>query len=344
MSALLSRYAESSYWLARYFERASSLARIFEVQTSFSRGRADDQDWAWIIALYSDDENFYERHEAATASTVTNYYVSDLQNPSSVLSSVRAARENARALRPLISTEMWTQANGFYNRLLALGASDFAEMRLSRTCDMIKHGCYDQIGVAESTLYRDESWSFFRMGLLSERADQISRLLDVRFARRATMGEDGEVHDLMTDFSYWTILLRSAAAYHAYRRVEPTGTDPDAIARFLIFDARFPRSVAFCIGEIQRCLYTLRSAFMLRGANSALEHMEIMIEGLETASHDDRLVERLHEFNDWVQGQLIALTSELGQSFFGHPPPEPDEGDGASQTQTQSSSPAKATG
>jgi len=335
MSALLSRYAEASYWLARYFERASSLARIFEVQTSFSRGRADDNDWAWIIALYSDEDLFAERHDEATASSVTNFYVADLHNPSSVLSSVRAARENARTLRPLISTEMWTQANGFYNKLLALSASDFGETRLSRTCDMIKHGAYDQIGVAESTLYRDESWSFFRMGLMTERADQISRLLDVKFARQSTRGDDED--DVRTDFTAWTILLRSAAAYHAYRRVEPTGTDPDAIAHFLIFNARFPRSVAFCVGEIQKCLYTLRSAFHLKGANRALEHMEIMIEGLETASHDDLLVERLHEFNDWIQGQLIALTSELAVSFFGHDP-------APSQSQSQSSEPAKAAG
>ena len=336
MSALLSRYAEASYWLARYFERASSLARIFEVQTSFSRGRADDNDWAWIIALYSDEELFAERHDEATASNVTNFYVADLHNPSSVLSSVRAARENARTLRPLISTEMWTQANGFYNKLLALSATDFGETRLSRTCDMIKHGAYNQIGVAESTLYRDESWSFFRLGQMTERADQISRLLDVKFARRATRGDDEE-YDIRADFSSWTILLRSAAAYHAFRRVEPSGSDPDSIARFLIFDARFPRSVAFCVGEAQRCLYTLRSAFYLKGANTALEHMEIMIEGLETASHDDLLVDRLHEFNDWVQGQLIGLTAELGVSFFGHDPVP-------AQSQSQSSKPAKKAG
>jgi uncharacterized alpha-E superfamily protein len=314
---LLSRHAEATFWFARYVERAQSLARVMEVATSFQRGRADERSWAWIIAIYADEENFYKTYSEATPENVIRFYLNDLDNLGSMPAAVRSARENARSLRPLISTDMWYQLNGFYHRVLAMGEADFSEMRLSRTCDAIKHGCYAQIGVAESTLYRDESWPFFRLGLMLERIDQTSRLLDVRFARAATGAAQGQ--ELDQDFGFWTILLRSASAYHAFRRVDLHGANPDKVARFLIFNARFSRSIAFCAGEAQSMLGQLRSGHRLRAGAPLLEQIEIFIDGLEAASRDPKLIPRLHEFNDWVQLRIIALNSELGYCFFGYP-------------------------
>jgi uncharacterized alpha-E superfamily protein len=334
LSSLLSRYAESVFWMARYFERAESLGRILETQTSFQRGR-DDNSWAWIVALYSDEKAFGKAFPEPSAENVIRYYMAYVDNPGSIQSSIRSARENARALRPMLSTDMWYQLNDFHNRLFAFGPSDFSEVRLSRTCDAIKRGCYAQIGVAENTLYHDETWPFFRLGLYLERADQTSRLLDVRFAQLQT----GIAHDEgYYDFTFWTILLRAASAYHAYRRVFPRHIDPKEVARFLIFDTRLPRSIAYCLGEIRTMIELLRRNFGLRHAAAAAEQVEMIIGGLDTASKDERLLERLHTFNDWVQMSLIQLTDELGQAFFGHsspmeitaPPPVMSQ----SQTQT----------
>ncbi len=245
MSSLLSRYAESVFWMARYFERAESLARVIETQTSFQRGR-EDTSWAWIVALYSDEKAFAKAFPETTAENVIRYYMAYIDNPGSIQSSIRSARENARALRPMLSTDMWYQLNDFCNRLFAFAPNDFSEVRLSRTCDAIKRGCYAQIGVAENTLYHDETWPFFKLGLYLERADQTSRLLDVRFAQQQTgMARD----EGQFDFTFWTILLRAASAYHSYRRVFPRHIDPHEVARFMIFDPRLPRSIAFCLGE-----------------------------------------------------------------------------------------------
>jgi uncharacterized alpha-E superfamily protein len=314
-TTLLSRHAESVFWLARYLERAESMARILEAHSSFQRGRADNDSWAWIIALYSDQENFAKKYEEATAANVISYYVTRLENPSSIQASVRSARENARALRPLISTDMWTQINDFYTRLLGLGESDFSESRLSRSCDTIKRGCYAEIGVAESTLYRDESWPFFRLGQFIERADQTSRLLDVQFAQRATG---------MTEITpeqqagLWNALLRSASAYHSYRRAQSSGFDPADVARFLIFDTRLPRSIAFCAGEIQAMVGELRGEFRLRNAQRAFERVERFQADLCKIPNNDDLLTGLHSFNDWIQRELMELTTELGTAFFGH--------------------------
>ncbi|MGO8954147.1 MAG: alpha-E domain-containing protein [Rhodomicrobium sp.] len=329
MSSLLSRYAESVFWMARYFERAESLARVLETQTSFQRGR-EDNSWAWIVALYSDEEAFAKAFDEPDADNVIRYYMAYADNPGSIQSSIRGARENARALRPMLSTDMWCQLNDFHNRIAAFGPGDFSEVRLSRTCDAIKRGCYAQLGVAENTFYRDETWPFFRLGLFLERADQTSRLLDVRFAQQQT----GLARDERYDFTFWTILLRAASAYHSYRRVFPHYIDPKEVARFLIFDARLPRSLAYCLAEIQAMIELLRRDFGLRHASAAAEQLDTILLGLDTASMDVHLLEGLHRFNDWVQLSLMHLTDELGQAFFGYAPPASPP-PAMSQTQSQ---------
>ncbi len=315
MSSLLSRYAESVFWMARYFERAESLARILETQTSFQRGR-DDNSWSWIVALYSDEEAFAKAFPEPTAANVIRFYMAHLENPGSIQSSIRSARENARALRPMLSTDMWYQLNDFYNRLFAFGPADFSEVRLSRTCDAIKRGCYAQIGVAENTLYHDETWPFYRLGLFIERADQMSRLLDVRFAQKQTgvAKDEGKF-----DFTFWTILLRAASAYHAYRRLSPKHIDPQEVARFLVFDQRLPRTIAYCVSEIRALIELLQFNFNLSHANAAANRVGAMLSGLDAARDNEHLLTDLHAFNDWTQISLMDLTEELSVAFFGYP-------------------------
>jgi uncharacterized alpha-E superfamily protein len=318
---LLSRHAECAFWLARYLERAESMARILEAHVAFNRGRATDTPWAWILALYADEENFFKKYPEANAENVILYYVTELDNLSSIQGSIRAARENARALRALLPTDLWLQINDFYSRILAFTKSDFSEMRLSRTCDNIKRGCYAEIGVAESTFYRDEGWPFFRLGQFIERADQTSRLLDVQFAQRAAgMSELSPEQE----GGFWNVLLRSASAYHAFRRVQPSGLRPMDVARFLIFDSRLPRSIAFCASEIVRMISQLRGEFRLRNAQRAFERSDAFLTQLQSYSRDDQLLARLHDFNDWVQTELMLLTAELGNTFFGHQQTTPE--------------------
>lgn len=315
-TTLLSRHAECAFWLSRYLERAESMARILEAQSSFQRARPGEDGWSWIIALYSDQENFAKKHTEVTAANVISYYVTWLDNPSSILACIRSARENARALRPLLSSDMWMQLNDFYTRLLGLSENDFAEAKLSRSCDQIKRGCYAEIGVAESTLYRDEIYPFFRLGLFMERCDQTSRLLDVQFAHRAT----GVMQNLTPEQNagVWNALLRSASAYHAFRRVFHRGFDPQDVARFMIFDKQLPRSIAFCAGEIDRQFTRLRCDFRLRHAQPAFERAESFQRALAKREEDGGFAQDLHAFNDWVQRELMALTAELGLAFFGH--------------------------
>ncbi len=155
----------------------------------------------------------------------------------------------------------------------------------------------------------------------------------MRFAQQQTGLAADEGPD---DFTFWTILLRASSAYHAYRRFFPRHIDPKEVARFLIFDARLPRSIAYCLIEIQAMIELLRRNFGLRHAAAAAEQVETVILGLEAAGKDDHLLESLHRFNDWVQLGLIQLTDELGQAFFGYARPAGIAAAPAAMSQTQS--------
>ena len=315
---LLSRNAEALFWLARYLERGSSLARVIEMQSTFG-GRDQEAGWSWLLALHSDEARFKERSDAASDSIIA-FYVIDSTNPGSIRSSIHWARENARALRPVIPLEMWVQLNAFHNSVEGLGATDIEPARLPRTCEIIQAGCLAQIGVADGTLYRDEAYQFFKLGLLIERADQTSRLLDVKFAQRETAIRWADSAD---DFVFWSTILRTAAAYQVFRRLEPIDGDPQRVARFLIRNSRHPRSITFCIREIREALRELHATFQLAKAASAERTCIKLLDELRAIPASGQPLDQLHSFNDWVQRHLVTLTEDIAAAFFRPTAPEP---------------------
>jgi uncharacterized alpha-E superfamily protein len=326
---LLARNAEGLFWLARYLERAASLARVIEMQSSF--GRHDQQaSWTWLLKLYDDEARFRERYLASAAAIVA-FYTLDEANPSSIRSSLHWGRENARALRPFIPLEMWAHLNEFHAAAGGLGAGDIEPAQLPRTCSQIRAGCLAQLGIAEGTLLRDEGYVFFKLGLLIERADQTTRLLDVKFAQSASAARDGA-----DEFVFWATILRTASAYQAFRRLDAGSADPQRVVRFLILSPMHPRSIGFCAREMQHALQDLRAGFRLHRANTALETCEVLMEGLQAAASDRWLEGRLHEFNDWVQRSLIALSEDIHASFFAPPVPSAPRRHNSAQQAAQS--------
>jgi len=314
LSNLLARYAEAAFWMARYVERAENLARILDVNETFSRDTRGGRNWLSVLQLYDDGERFHDRHGEATATAVRHFYVLDPENPGSILSAIRTARENARTLRPLISTEMWIQLNIFHNRLRALAPEDLSEPRMARLCGFIKESCQTHTGITEGTFYRDAGWSFYQMGRALERADQATRLLDVKYhlllPGPAAVGSP-------VDLSQWNALLRSASGYHAYRRVRPSGMTPASVAGFLLFHGDFPRSVNACVKALGATLADLRTRYGLAGGVQATAEVEALRGSLEGASVEAVIAGGLHEFIDGIQARLMAVTDGLGQDFFG---------------------------
>ena len=314
---LLSRYAEALFWFARYIERSASLARILQVQAGFWQDHSNEENWASILSLYVDQERFAERHGKVTGGNIAQFYITDKSNPSSILSCLWAARENARLLRPLISVSMWSYVNMIYNDLKKLGDRDLDATRLSRTCEAIARRCDAIQGVTDSTYYRDAGWRFYQLGLWIERADQTSRLLDVKVAQFANQ-HNGEAEEQTVDVEFWKLLLHSFEAYHAFQRIEGGHMDPRKVADFLMFNHAFPRSLTHCIEVIQSNLKDLYLEHRLQRAFESSEVAELLYNDLVSASEDPSLHQRFHGFNDMVQNRLMSVTDQLGKSFFGH--------------------------
>lgn len=314
---LLARYADCTFWLARYIERVENLARILDVNETFSRDSRGTQNWLSIVQLFSDQPNFLARHQEATAEEVLHFYVQDTANPTSIVSGIASARENARTLRPLISTEMWVQLNMFHNRLGALAAEELSPGRRNRFFAMVKEACQTHTGITEGTLHRDQVWYFYQIGRYVERADQTTRLLDMKY--HLLLPKPSDVGSPI-DASQWNALLRSAAGYHAYRRLHAGGITPAQVAGFLLLNRRFPRSVYLCIRQIEMLLAEMKARYALRGGNEAAEVLDGLRALLSTLGIGEILKQGLHEFLDLVQLRLIALSRHLSTAFFGYEP------------------------
>jgi uncharacterized alpha-E superfamily protein len=319
MSNLLSRYADAIFWMARQVERVDDLARILDINESFSRDSHGAQNWLSVLRLYADEERFFERHHALTAEAALYFYVLDPEHPGSILSTLHAARENARQLRPLISTEMWQQLNVFYGELKAIEQSELTEQTLNRICAFIKQSCQTHVGITEATFYRDEGWHFLRLGTLIERADQTTRLLDVKYELLLP-----SVYDVGSplDVGQWGALLRSVAAFHAFRRIHPSGMTSATVAGFLLLNERFPRSVAACIFEASRILDQLRRDYGLGSGGVAADHLRELEGWIARNTIQSVISYGLHETLDWIQRELIIVTEGLAEAFFGYAPRE----------------------
>jgi uncharacterized alpha-E superfamily protein len=313
---LLSRYAEALFWLGRYMERVENLARILDVTDTFVRHGVDQSGWRSVVQINADEERFQRLYGAANAENVAQFYLVDRQNPTSIQSALFAARENARTLRPLISTEMWSQINVFYNRVRQLSAADSAPSRVSGLCAYLKEQCQTHAGITDGTFYRDQSWAFYCIGKYIERGDQTSRLVDIKY--HTLLPSPLDVGSAV-DISQWHALLRAASGYQAYRRINPSYMTPSSVAGFLLMNHSFPRSVTLCVRQIEIYLSQLSSGYGLRGAYAAQERLDELRAALMDQDIHQILARGLHEFLDWVQLQFSFLQEAIAASFWRRP-------------------------
>lgn len=312
MQSLLSRFAEHSFWMARYVERAENLARILDVNETFARDSQGASDWLPILRLHSDEEHFAERYSTPNSSSVTRFYIIDSSNRNSIHFSIRAARENARSIRHLISLETWTQLNVFYNWVSGLSGRALPLTELARVCAKIKEGCQLHYGIVSGTFYRDQVWLFYRIGAFMELCDQVTRLVDIKY--HALLPSAFDVGTPL-DVAQWNALLRSASAYHGYRRVYPQEMTPQTVAGFILLDPSFPRSVHNCAREIKEVLAKLLVREELRGVTFPMDQVDELI-ALSEWAPVDVIGYGLHEYVDRVQLMLLAIGEQIDDTFF----------------------------
>jgi uncharacterized alpha-E superfamily protein len=253
---MLSRTADHLFWMARYMERAENTARLLDVnyQTSLlpQSQEAALNGWKGLLSISELTGDFQKKHGEITPAKLMVYMVSDPANPSSILSCLHAARENARAVRGALTTEVWETTNQTwleFNRLLKEG---LLERDPAEVFEWVKFRSHLSRGVTVGTMLQDEALHFLRIGTFLERADNTARLLDVKFHARNTeffgsgTGNEGKE----VDFYHWSAVLRSVSAFEVYRKVYRNVIRPEKVAELLILRAEMPRSLVHCMDEV----------------------------------------------------------------------------------------------
>jgi uncharacterized alpha-E superfamily protein len=253
---MLSRTADHLFWMSRYMERAENTARMLDVnyQTSLLPQSADraEQGWAGVLGISELTWPYGKKHETVNAADVMDFMVRDASNPSSIVSCLHAARENARAVRGTLTTELFETTNQTWLEFNRMLQGDGFERDPSALFEWVKFRSHLSRGVAVGTMLQDESLHFIRIGTFLERADNTARLLDVKFHDLAgdyfgTWADDTAPE---VDFYHWSAILRSVSGFEIYRKVYRNVIRPDKVAELLILRPDMPRSLAACMNDV----------------------------------------------------------------------------------------------
>jgi len=317
---MLSRVASSIYWLNRYIERAENYARFIEVNLNLSldlpRGTAEQ--WEPLVATTGDHENFTVRYGKATKKSVIQFLSSDAENPNSILSCLVAARENARSVREIISTDMWEQVNRFHLMVREAVSRGLASQSLHTFLTEVKSASHLFLGITDATMSHGEGWHFARLGRLLERADKTSRILDVKyFILLPTVAEVGTPFDIIQ----WSALLKSASALEMYCK-QHGRISPNPVAEFLILNPNFPRAIRYCLIKAEDSLHAIAGSESDRHNNLAEQRLGRLRSEMDYIDMAEILSGGLHEFFDGFQLKLNRTDDAIYETFFALRPVE----------------------
>ncbi|GGX92884.1 hypothetical protein GJV26_10240 [Massilia dura] len=317
---MLSRTADHLFWMARYTERAENTARMLDVRVQYSlmpqSALAAQQGWRTMLGVSELDAQFDAKYSALTQKEVIDFMVRDPDNPSSIASCLTGARENARAVRGTLTTEVWETENTTWIELQQHLKNRMFEHHPGQFLEWVKHRSHLSRGVTLGTMFQDEAFNFIRLGTFLERADNTARILDVKFKFLASDTIKAGAQD---EFYYLAALLRSVSAFETYRKVYRDAITPTRVAALLILQAKMPRSLVACMAAVVANLQEVsndqsRETERLAGKLHAK---------LQLALIDDILEEGLHEFLTAFLASIERLGNGISSDFL-LPAPEVD--------------------
>ena len=254
---MLSRTADHLFWMSRYTERAENTARMLSVsyETSMLPQRPEDATRAWqgVLSISELIPAYQARYQDVTRDNVLFFMVADESNPASIVSCLKAARENARAVRGALTTEVWETQNQTWLGLRKHLEDGALAKDPGHFFEWVKYRSHLSRGVVLGTMLQDEAFNFLRLGTFLERADNTARLLDVRFhaIQRDYHGVDANrKNGQQFDFYHWSALLRSVSAFEVYRKVYRDVITPERVVDLLVLRADMPRSLHACMREV----------------------------------------------------------------------------------------------
>ncbi|PWF43113.1 alpha-E domain-containing protein [Massilia glaciei] len=301
---MLSHTADHLFWMARYTERAESTARMLDVciqnalmpQTAL----AAQQGWRALLRMSELEGAFDAQYDAPTQKNVIDFLVRDLKNPSSIASCLTGARENARAVRGTLTTEVWETKNATWIEMQDLLKGDMLEHNPSQFFEWVKHRSHLSRGVTVGTMLQDEALNFIHLGTFLERADNTARILDVKFQAVGAI-EPGTV----PEFYYMAALLRSVSAFEVYRKVYRDAITAARVAELLMLEPKLPRSLVACMGAVVCNLREIRNT----QSQETERFAEQLHADLQAAAIDDILEQGLHAYLT----KFLSCVDELGR-------------------------------
>lgn len=312
---MLSRVAESLYWMSRYVERAENIARLIDVnlQLAIDLPGAAEQ-WHPLVSVTGDQEWFREHYGAEHASReqALDFLAFNLEYHNSLAACLRAARQNARSIREVISSEMWERLNQFNLFVQEAARTKVPADGLIEFFQQVKVQGHLFTGLTEDTLTHNEAWHFCRLGRLLERADQTSRMLDTKYFFLLPSVQDigspiDEVH--------WSAVLRSASGYEMYRKKHGRITGP-RVASFLALDREFPRAILSCLTRAELSLHAISGSSPNSFTNPAERHLGRLRSELTYAAESDLLERGVHEYVDAFQTRMNAVGQAIFSTYF----------------------------
>jgi len=307
---MLSRTADHLYWMSRYLERAENLARMIDAHQRLSLlPRAPEavmQGWQATLVSQGAAEAFFARHETLTARVAFDFLAFDRQHPGSIVQCLRAARENARAVRGTITSDVWETLNSTYLESLGFTAA-IPESGRGEFLEWVKYRAHLTRGVTAATLLRDEALHFMQIGTFIERADNTTRLLESRWRDPGGRGER-----LRAEASEWAVLLRAMSAFEIFRRLYRDSVTPQRVTEMLLMRDDLPQSVHRCLDELQSNLAAV--------ANSRSDETGRRVGELHARFHfgrfEDFCAEGLPLFLDRFQAKLRDLGARIADDFL----------------------------
>lgn len=309
---MLSRTADHLYWMSRYTERAENLARMLDVQYRMSllskQSGTLDRGWGAILSINELDGDFGNRYDGVTQANVLRYMAFDPDNPSSIYSCLRAARENAHAVRGTLTSELWETINSTWlkmrdTRLAAIEAD------IGGFFEWVKFRSHLSRGVNVGTMLQDEAFRFARLGTFLERGDNTARILDVKYHVLLPTAEDvGGA----ADYYQWGALLRSVSAFEIYRKVYRDAITPLRVAELLVLRDDMPRSLHKCMNEVYANVTQVANSQSAETTRRAGE----LHASLHYARIDDIFTQGLHEYLNDFLASINDLGNRISQDFL----------------------------
>ena len=324
---MLSRVADSLYWMSRYVERGENIARILDVNLQLMLdlpklgAEQEKKIWDPVLRSTGDHEDFDKHYQATTADNVIDFLTLNKKNPNSIFNCITTARENARHVREQISLEMWEEINRTYlwmkgqtlKKIQKQGPYDFF-------CE-VKNASHLFQGITDGTMTHGEDWDFIQVGKYLERGDMVTRILDANdeifINAPASLMNGGTLQ--------WSAILRSCSSHDAYRKFYVAQVEPDKVVEFLILNELFPRSIRFCVGALDVALRRISGTQEERFTNQAEKLSGRLVAELNYSALEDIKTVGMHTYMDELQVKLNAIGEAIFQTYLFSPPlPEHD--------------------